>query len=133
MGFPRPIRLQPPGLAALAPPARRAGVAPPDPSVPLSWASGYTAARVSAAPLYLAERPGGQDSGPGASGPIRVPPPLDFRAAAGPPAPPLHADSRPAIAAAPSAPALDLEAVSRSVMSRIEMRLRVERERRGRC
>ncbi|HMJ93656.1 MAG TPA: hypothetical protein VK472_06120 [Allosphingosinicella sp.] len=87
---------------------------------------------MSAGPLYLAERSGGRNAGAGAGGPAWAPPSLDFRAAAPPPAPPLHADWQPAFTPAPSAPALDIEAVSRNVMSRIEKRLRVERERRGR-
>jgi hypothetical protein len=59
------------------------------------------------------------------------PPPLDYRRPA-PSAPPVQPEARPVATTAPSAPAIDLEAVSRDVIRRIEQRLRVERERRGR-
>jgi hypothetical protein len=83
------------------------------------------------APLYLAERQSGRAAAPASYGSGRAPPPLDFRSIAPPPAP-APAEARPAAPAArPPAP-VDLEAISRDVISRIEKRLRVERERRGR-
>jgi hypothetical protein len=83
------------------------------------------------APLYLAERQSGPTAAPASFSSAWAPPPLDFRSAAPPPVPP-PAEARPAAATAPSAAPVDLEAVSRDVISRIEKRLRVERERRGR-
>lgn len=84
-----------------------------------------------AAPLYLAGQPGrsaAADSFSAAWGP----PPLVYRSPVPPPAPQPQPEARPAAAAAPAAPSVDIEAVSRDVISRIEKRLRVERERRGR-
>jgi hypothetical protein len=98
----------------------------------LSAASGRPAAPVAAAPLYFAERPVGRAAATASFGSAWTPPPLDYRSAAPPPAPPPHAEARPAPTAIPSPAALDLEAVSRNVIGRIEKRLRIERERRGR-
>jgi hypothetical protein len=84
------------------------------------------------APLYLAAQPAGRTTAPDSFSPAWAPPPLVYRSAAPPPAPQPQPEARPAAAAAPSAPPVDLEAVSRDVISRIEKRLRVERERRGR-
>jgi len=98
----------------------------------LSTVSGAPAARGIPAPLYLAERQSGRTTAPASFGSAWAPPPLDFRSAEPPAPPPPPAEARPAATAAPSAAPVDLDAVSRDVISRIEKRLRVERERRGR-
>jgi hypothetical protein len=90
------------------------------------------ARRGSRAPLDLAGSPGGRSAQAASFSSGRAPPPLDFRSAAPPPAPSVVPEPRPAATAAPAAAAVDLEAISRDVMSRFEKRLRVERERRGR-
>jgi len=90
------------------------------------------AALGAAPPLYLAEKASGAASAPPPFNFAWAPPPLDLRSAAPPPAPPLAQEERSPAAAAPSAAPVDLGAVSRDVISRIEKRLRVERERRGR-
>lgn len=90
------------------------------------------AARGIPAPLYLAERQSARTTAPASFSAAWTPPSLDFRNAAPPSALPLLAEARPAPAAVPSAAPVDLEAVSRNVISRIEKRLRIERERRGR-
>jgi hypothetical protein len=94
--------------------------------------SGSPVARRGAPPLYLAERAGGQTLAPEPFGSVWAPPPLDFRSAEPPPAPSPPEEVPPATTTAPSAAPIDLGAVSRDVISRIEKRLRVERERRGR-
>jgi hypothetical protein len=93
--------------------------------------SGGAVAPGPAATLYLAERSGGRAAAPASFGSAWTPPPLDYRSAA--PPPPLPAEAPPpAPIEVRSAAAVDLKAVSRDVISRIEQRLRVERERRGR-
>jgi hypothetical protein len=113
-----------PSVMAFANPPGR--VAPPRAADRLAGVSG-----IPAAPLYLAERQSGRATGPAAFATAWAPPPLDFRSIAPPPAP-LHAEPRPAPAPAPPAPTIEVGAISRDVISRIEQRLRVERERRGR-
>jgi hypothetical protein len=95
-------------------------------------ASGAQAPGGSAAPLYLAQRSGGRPSAPDSFSPAWAPPPLDYRSPTPPPAPQPQPEARPAASTAPSAPPIDLDAVSRDVIGRIEKRLRIERERRGR-
>lgn len=97
-----------------------------------SIAMGAPAGRGSPAPLHLAGRQSGRTTAPAPFSSDRAPPPLDFRSAEAPPAPPPPAEARPAATTAPPAAPIDLGAVSRDVISRIEKRLRVERERRGR-
>jgi hypothetical protein len=109
-----------------------ARAAPPGAADRSATASGVPAAPGTTAPLYLAERHGGRTTAPASFGSAWAPPPLDFRSAAPPPAAPPPAEARPAASPMPAATAVDLEAVSRDVISRIEKRLRVERERRGR-
>jgi hypothetical protein len=130
--FARLARSRPVGSAGLARRARERRVTLPGASVSPSLAGGSPAARGGAAPLYLAERARGRTVAPEPFGSVWAPPPLDFRSAAPTPAPPPPQEARPAAAMAPSAAPVDLGAVSRDVISRIEKRLRVERERRGR-
>lgn len=80
------------------------------------------------APLYLTQGRGGRTA---ASIPW-APPPLEFRYAVPPPVSPPQAEAQPAATPVRPPAAVDLEAVSRDVMSRIEKRLRIERERHGR-
>jgi len=95
--------------------------------------SAGTFAHGGAAPLYLAGRSAGRSAAADSFDPAWAPPPLVYRSpAAPPPAPASQPDARPAPAAPPSTPSVDLDAVSRDVICRIEKRLRVERERRGR-
>lgn len=91
---------------------------------------GARAAR-NAPPLHWARPSSAAPTAPGPTDPALRPPPLDYRRPT-PPAPPVQAEAWPAATTAPSAPPIDLEAVSRDVIRRIEQRLRVERERRGR-
>jgi len=128
--FSRLARPRPPGGAGIERFFREKRVTLPGASV--SSAIGAVAARAGTAPLYLAERVGGRTLAPGPFDSVWAPPPLDFRSAAPPPAPPPPEEARPAATMAPSAAPIDLEAVSRGVIARIEKRLRVERERRGR-
>ena len=93
---------------------------------------GSHAAPGRAAPLYLAQHSAGRRTAPASVGLASGRPPLDYRSAEPPSAPPLPAEARSVAAASPSAPPIDLDAVSRDVICRIEKRLRVERERRGR-
>jgi hypothetical protein len=111
---------------------REGRVALPRAANGLSTSSAAPAERGIAAALYLAERHGGPGTARASFGSAWAPPPLDFRSAEPRPAPPRPAEARPAATTAPSAAPVDLEAVSRNVISRIEKRLRVERERRGR-
>lgn len=75
-------------------------------------------------------------SAAGASGRRRPEPapPLDYRHAAPPAAAEAAeaAEPTPRAAPAPQAPVIDIDALSRDVISRIEKRLRIERERHGR-
>ncbi|MEA3050188.1 MAG: hypothetical protein QOG84_2024, partial [Sphingomonadales bacterium] len=60
----------------------------------------------------------------------RLPLPLDYRR---PEVPPAVAAAEPAPRSAPATPAaIDVDALSRDVISRIEKRMRIERERHGR-
>lgn len=88
-----------------------------------------------APPLYLTEKrpPPVRIASPAAFGSAWNAPPLDYRSSPPPPPrpEPRPAQAPPAAAALPPAPTIDLDAVSRDVISRIEKRLRVERERSG--
>lgn len=128
----RSISRRLPGVMAFASLQRPGRVGPPRAAGRLSTASGTPAARGIPAPLYLADRHNGRSTAPPSFGSVWAPPPLDFRSAEAPPAPAPPAEARPAATTAPSVAPVDLEAVSRDVISRIEKRLRVERERRGR-
>lgn len=128
----RSISRRLPGVMAFASLQRPGRVGPPRAADRLSTASGAPTARGIPAPLYLAERQSGRNTAPASFGSVWAPPPLDFRSAEAPPAPLPPAEARPAATTAPSVAPVDLEAVSRDVISRIEKRLRVERERRGR-
>ena len=113
-------------------PPRPGRFGPPRATDRVATLRGGPAAPGTAAPLYLAERSGARTAAPASFGSAWAPPPLDYRSAAAPPAPEPPAEVRPAANAVPAAAELDLKAVSRDVISRIEQRLRVERERRGR-
>jgi len=128
----RSISRRLPGVMAFASLQRPGRVRPPRAADRLSAVSGAPAARGIPVPLYLAERHSGRSTAPASFGSAWAPPPLDFRSAEAPPAPPPPAEARPAATTAPPAAPIDLGAVSRDVISRIEKRLRVERERRGR-
>jgi hypothetical protein len=128
----RSISRRLPGVMAFASVQRPGRIGPPRAADRLFTASRAPAARGIPAPLYLAERHGGRSTAPAAFGSVWAPPPLDFRSAGAPPAPLPPAEARPAATTAPAVAPVDLEAVSRDVISRIEKRLRVERERRGR-
>jgi hypothetical protein len=130
--FARLARPRPPGGPGSDRLLRERLVTLPGASVTHFSASGSPAARGGAAPLYFAERAGGRTVAPEPFGSVWAPPPLDFRSAAPPPAASPPEEARPAVTTAPSAAPIDLGAVSRDVISRIEKRLRVERERRGR-
>ena len=122
-----------PGLSRLASLARPEQGRPPRSVYRPSIVCAAPAGRAFRAPLHLAERHGGRTAAPASFGSDRAPPPLDFRSAAPPPPPPPPpAEMRAAATSAPSAATVDREAISRDVISRIEKRLRVERERRGR-
>jgi len=129
-----PMRLHRPALAV----SRTAGQQPPAPErlrqlVPTACLPRL----VPTAPLDLAARPDRRRNGPTEASTI-VPQrryisaaPLEFRRSAPPAssheiAPPSHAAPQPAV------PAIDVDALSRDVISRIEKRLRIERERHGR-
>ena len=118
----------------MALPRRQPGaVEPPRSADPRSTMKLAPAMPCTPAPLYLAEGPEARAAAAAASfGAAWTPPPLDYRSAAPPPEPVPPAEARTAPIVAPSAPTIDLEAVSRNVMGRIEKRLRIERERRGR-
>lgn len=121
-------RLWPNGKAPLP---RTGRIGPPHAANRLSTTSGGPAP--ASAILYLAERAGGGTPAPASPGSAWTPAPLDYRSAAPPaPAPAPNAESRPTVPTNPSDASVDLEAVSRGIISRIEKRLRVERERRGR-
>lgn len=92
---------------------------------------GSLAARGRAAPLHFAQGAAGRTEAPVAF-PSWAPPPLDYRSPEPPSARPPQPEARPAATPAPRDLSVDLEAVSRDVISRIEKRLRIERERRGR-
>ena len=109
----------------------------------MPYRSGHAAATVpagraiSAAPLNLAMRHGRRgeafalaDGSPSQRRQVSAAA-LEFRrpSAAAPPPQPA---AEPRAAAQPAAPAIDVDALSRDVMSRIEKRLRIERERHGR-
>ncbi len=127
----RLISPRPPSGTALTQLARqRRGTLPS--AAGIASTSGSQAARGGAAPLYLGQRSFGRNAAPGSFSPAWAAPPLDYRSPAPPPAPQPQPETRPAATTAPSAPPIDLEAVSRDVIGRIEKRLRVERERRGR-
>ncbi|MDB5719935.1 MAG: hypothetical protein JWP15_553 [Alphaproteobacteria bacterium] len=84
-----------------------------------------------AAPLYLVQPSASPAVAPRAYDPAWTAPPLDYRSPPTP-APQPQPEARPAAVRAPSAPRVDVQALGRDVISRIEKRLRIERERRGR-
>ena len=109
----------------------------------MPYRAGHAAATVPAdrtiraAPLDLAMRASGRGEGFAMADvaslqPRQVPlPQLEFRRpSAATPAPQPAAEPR--AVAQPAAQAIDVDALSRDVMSRIEKRLRIERERHGR-
>ncbi|MBQ1500536.1 MAG: hypothetical protein IIZ38_19695 [Sphingomonas sp.] len=118
---------------------RRGAAAAPAPERPGST-SGAVAPRHRSAPLApLAFAAPAGTRRAGASGALAIAPPsrqvavaaLDFRRPAAPAATPEAAPA-PRAAPQPQAPAIDVDAISRDVIGRIEKRLRIERERHGR-
>jgi hypothetical protein len=130
--FTRLARPRRPAGAGIDRLVRERRAAPPGASAPFFSPGVPPAALGAATALYLAERATGGTPPPEPFSGVWAPPPLDFRSAEPPPAPSPPEEVPPATTTAPSAAPIDLGAVSRDVISRIEKRLRVERERRGR-
>ena len=105
---------------------------PPHPPHQLSTPSRSPGAPRILVPLHFTERLGARSAERPSFSSASTSAPLEFRSTTPPPAPPLAAQAPPAAATAPRVAAVDLEAVSRDVLRRIEKRLRIERERRGR-
>lgn len=124
------------GAAAAAAAAARPVQPRPAPAPGRAAASltSVRAARAAPPPLYLSSPEARPKAAASAFASAWAPPPLDYRAKApASPAPPRsETRAAPAAMSSPAAPELDLEAVSRDVVRRIEKRLRIERERRGR-